>query len=472
MPKNMNNLFFISAIIFLFAGCSGTPREAKISGQIANATLEQVELYYIKDFVTNERESVFLDLDENGSFSGSLPLTQGQFAQLKIGMREIPLYLLPGSEIKLSLDADFPDVAPLLEGKKVLESAFLVEYNNEILPNHSRSFFIGEISAKTPEEFFVALENSFSEKLSFLSKHANFSEFDKEFVARLENIFKYEKLELLMLFPRVWVSSNPEGELVLPDNYFDFLTAEDIFNDAAAQSRPYFGFATEYLSKCVADNKGVSDDMQVSLENNFSFANEVFTGKTREAMVAKGMLDLLRYGNFNRAVELYSRFKEKVPSGFYFDFVTAEHDKIAATAPGSPAPDFTLVDIDGNTVSMADFRGKVVYLDFWASWCGPCMRQMPFMKELKKRMEGKDVVFLYISVDEDPEAWKKTVAEKEIEGVHLNVPGRQHPVPVAYAVRGIPKFMLIGRDGTIIDNVAPRPSSNAIDQAILSALEL
>ncbi len=468
----MKNLVYVPVFVLLVAACAGVPEEAKISGQIANATVEQVEVYYIKDFVTNERESLFLELDQNGSFAGILPLSKGQFAQLKIGTREIPLYLLPGSEVNVTLDASLPDDAPILKGKKYFESEFLIEYNNEILPNHSRSFFIGEISTKNPEEFTAALETSLSAKLSFLAGHENYKKFDKEFVSSLKTIYKYEKFELLMLYPRIWASGNPEAELNLPDTYYDFLLEEGVFNDSAAQSRSYFGFAAEYLSKCLADNKVDPDDMQVGFENSFKMANEVFTGKTREAMVAKGMLDLLRYGNFKRAVDLYPQFKEKVPSGFYFDFVAAEHDKIAATAPGNPAPDFTHVDIDGNNVSMADFRGKVVYLDFWASWCGPCMRQMPFLKDLKKRMEGKDVVFLYISVDEDPEAWKKTVAEKEIEGVHLNVPGRQHPVPVAYAVRGIPKFMLIGRDGKILDNVPPRPSSDAIDQAILSALEL
>lgn len=469
----MKRLIIIMSILgLLIAACAREPKDVAISGVIANSPVDQVEVFYIKDFITNERQSAVFDLDESGFFAGSIDLAEGQFANIRIGRMEFPLYLLPGADIKLTFDADFPDVLPVLEGKKVLESLFLLSFHNEVMPQNSRSFFLNQVTEKTPEEFVIAIENSLSEKSAFLSDHLNFSKFNEGFVSKLQSIFTFEKYELLMLYPRIWASANPGEELVLPENYFEFLNREDIFNDAAANSRPYFAFASEYLAKFVIDTEGLIEDQQVSFEMNLKHANELFTLRTREAMLGKAMLDLVRYGNYERAHELYPLFKEKVASGFYYDFVASEFEKIGATAPGQPAPDFTLEDINGNLVSMSDFKGKVVYLDFWATWCGPCMRQMPYMKELKGRMEGKDVVFLYISVDEDPEAWRKTVAEREIGGIHLNVPGRQHPVPVSYAVRGIPKFMLIGRDGTIIDNVPPRPNNPAIDQAILSALEL
>jgi len=144
-----------------------------------------------------------------------------------------------------------------------------------------------------------------------------------------------------------------------------------------------------------------------------------------------------------------------------------------ALAPGQPAPEFTLTDINGNQVSLSDFAGKVVYLDFWASWCGPCMREVPFAKELKKRMANQpDIVFLYISVDTDETAWRNTVAQQQIQGVHLNVPGFDHEVPQTYNLRGVPTFFLIGRDGKIINNRPPRPSNPEIDQVLNNALAL
>ncbi|HAJ99238.1 MAG TPA: hypothetical protein DCM62_04360 [Bacteroidales bacterium] len=101
------------------------------------------------------------------------------------------------------------------------------------------------------------------------------------------------------------------------------------------------------------------------------------------------------------------------------------------------------------------------------------MREVPFAKELKKRMENQaDLVFLYISVDVDDAAWRSTVEQHQIQGVHLNVPGFEHEVPKAYNLQGVPTFFLIGRDGTIISNSPPRPSNPAIDQVLLDALAL
>jgi thiol-disulfide isomerase/thioredoxin len=113
----------------------------------------------------------------------------------------------------------------------------------------------------------------------------------------------------------------------------------------------------------------------------------------------------------------------------------------------------------------------VVYLDFWASWCGPCMREMPYFRELKERLaDQEDLVYLYISIDTDEQAWRNSVERNQITGVHLNTPGRERGVPAMYNVKWIPSFFIIGRDGNIYDNRPPKPSDPEIDQALLEAL--
>ena len=139
--------------------------------------------------------------------------------------------------------------------------------------------------------------------------------------------------------------------------------------------------------------------------------------------------------------------------------------------PGKPAPDFTLLDINGNEVSLSDFRGKVVYLKFWASWCGPCMRQVPPAAELKKRMANQpDLVFLYVSIDTDNNAWRSTVDAHGITGIHMVTPGRERGAPALYQVKWIPTFYIIGRDGNIFDNRPPQPSEPNVDEVLLRAL--
>jgi thiol-disulfide isomerase/thioredoxin len=79
-------------------------------------------------------------------------------------------------------------------------------------------------------------------------------------------------------------------------------------------------------------------------------------------------------------------------------------------ANGQPAPAINVRDASGKPVSLADYRGQVVYLDFWACWCRPCMAEVPAGEKLKKQFEGKDVVFLYVPIDEEEANWKKALA--------------------------------------------------------------
>lgn len=143
-------------------------------------------------------------------------------------------------------------------------------------------------------------------------------------------------------------------------------------------------------------------------------------------------------------------------------------------AKGSPSPNF--VDYEnykGGTISLADLRGKYVYFDIWATWCGPCIKEIPSLKKVEEQFEGKNIQFVSISVDEgrgykgDPKAayegWKKMVAEKELGGMQLIADnGFQSQFIQEYKINGIPRFILVDPDGNIVNADAPRPSSTQL----------
>jgi len=107
---------------------------------------------------------------------------------------------------------------------------------------------------------------------------------------------------------------------------------------------------------------------------------------------------------------------------------------------------------------ISQFKGKVVYIDFWASWCPPCRQQMPYSANLHREYEGKDVVFLYVSFDRSEAAWKKGIEKYNIQGYHI-LPQQKLGMDInsKYQVTGIPRYMLVDKNGKVVNTDAPRP---------------
>ena len=140
----------------------------------------------------------------------------------------------------------------------------------------------------------------------------------------------------------------------------------------------------------------------------------------------------------------------------------------------TPAIDFSFPDINGNEVSLSGLKGKAVYIDFWATWCGPCIKEIPALQKLEADYHGKDIVFLSISIDalKDKKKWETFVTSREMKGVQLFA-GDEGSKELAktYKISGIPRFVLVGKDGSIVSSDAPRPSSSEIRPLLNSLLK-
>jgi thiol-disulfide isomerase/thioredoxin len=144
-------------------------------------------------------------------------------------------------------------------------------------------------------------------------------------------------------------------------------------------------------------------------------------------------------------------------------------------AEGATSPQFVNYEnYNGGTTSLEDLKGKYVYIDVWATWCGPCKAEIPFLKEIEEAYRGKNIEFVSISIDKasDHDKWKQMVEEKELKGVQLFADNDWNSEFVeAYKINGIPRFILIDPAGNIIFADAPRPSSEELT-TVLSELNL
>ena len=118
------------------------------------------------------------------------------------------------------------------------------------------------------------------------------------------------------------------------------------------------------------------------------------------------------------------------------------------------------------------YKGKVIYLDFWASWCGPCKREMPYSTQLKQKYDGKDVAFVYISTDKNAAKWELMIEEMGLVGDHYRASDKvKREIVEQFNLQYIPRYVLINKDGKVVDDNAKRPSdpmvSGDIDKLLL-----
>ena len=132
---------------------------------------------------------------------------------------------------------------------------------------------------------------------------------------------------------------------------------------------------------------------------------------------------------------------------------------------GKSAIDFTYPDMDSNMISLSDFKGSYVYVDIWATWCGPCKYEIPFLVQLEKDYHDENIIFMSVSVDVEnaKQKWIDMINEEDMGGVQLiSTDGWKSQIMKDYAINGIPRFMLFDREANVISVDAPRPSSEEI----------
>jgi thiol-disulfide isomerase/thioredoxin len=222
-------------------------------------------------------------------------------------------------------------------------------------------------------------------------------------------------------------------------------------------------YYTRFASvKAFVEDQGVTRYEDVSQEMYLNFIKDIpklsIPVEIKEYLLARQISDVVQ------AKEMYAELmpvmQSNYPDSEYIPVLKDLFSK-AHNLDGNPAPDIKGITVLGDSISLTSLKGKVVYLDFWATWCGPCRAEFPKSIELKKQFEVRDdVVFMYVSVDEETEKWQKYVKEHpELKGLHVNGYGDyREGFGKAYGIGGIPHYVLINKEGIVVESNAPRPS--------------
>jgi len=220
--------------------------------------------------------------------------------------------------------------------------------------------------------------------------------------------------------------------------------------------------ANNYLAKKALDQEAIFAD-----ETMFSMIKEDFAAKleTIESDFMK---------NLDGVSGLDTAFVTSEKKGFD-DLVSYQEDKFflnTVLGKGKNSPKFMAYENNaGGKTSLDDLKGKYVYIDVWATWCGPCLAEIPYLKEVEKAYHGKNIEFVSLSIDEpkDYDKWKTMIKEKELGGIQLLADKAwQSEFVKNYRISGIPRFILIDPKGNIITPDAPRPSKKELKELFKS----
>jgi thiol-disulfide isomerase/thioredoxin len=185
----------------------------------------------------------------------------------------------------------------------------------------------------------------------------------------------------------------------------------------------------------------VHDEMTKALAGQESFANAIYLDGRA----------LARMKQDDAAKAQFERFVKMRPEDDPDRQRALRYISQPELARARMAPPFVVTTLDGQRVSMDDLKGKVVLLDFWATWCGPCRAALPHMQKIAKKFEGEPLVVLSVSLDQDEQKWKDFIAKNGMTWPQYLDGGFEGPIARLFAVNAIPHTFTIDADGVLQD---------------------
>lgn len=206
-------------------------------------------------------------------------------------------------------------------------------------------------------------------------------------------------------------------------------------------------------------------------ENDYLKLNAVFKCKNdalHAAYLKKMMHMLSNNGCNNELMAIRKLIEENVADSEQKEKVLALYDMYETIMPRKQAPDVTFKDAEGNIYTINDFKGKVIVMDIWATWCSSCLKNMPKFMELIKEFESnKDVIFFTVSTDSDDlkERWLAAIKKHKMEGMLNLTPDRSatEQFEEKYFVSAVPRYIVIDKQGKIVSAFAPKPGEELKD---------
>lgn len=471
-------LLFGIMLLLAHAGfATAAPPLTIVSGHIEHPANRRVALFLGNHPVTQQPlRSVWGELDEAGNFRLEVPdLAFSQQAQFAHGGETADLFLTPGDELHLTLDTKQFDETLTFTGRGANANNYLAQHFlrfddfGDAVPTPPPP---GPKKAprpwRTPQQDQRRTDSLLQIQHAFLRAYAAEHPLPADFQRFARTSIAHSSAAGDMWYPYLKrrIEQNPDWPT--PAGYYERLRQLPSLDSAMRQhSHEWATLVSCYVSAVLylSPRPVTAQELPAQLTAHFG------PSRTRDVVMAQYCVYMLQNQELEQAQPFVEALRGLRPDTLLLGPVQRLYQRKSRLSGGRPAPDFTVRDAAGKEVRLSDFRGKVVYLDFWASWCAPCLKEMPASAALREKYAKQDVVFLYVSVDTKEPAWKGALAKPLLNGPNARhgwAQGFETPAPKAYSVESIPAYFIIDRKGQMRGSAAPVPSAG---QATLDALD-
>ena len=417
----------------------------------------KVELYapHLNSQVTYKNITV-----EDSSFQISLDISEPQIITLKYLRQQVYLYVEPFDTLQLSLDADDFPASLQFSGAAGINNKIFADFSNDF-PEEKNQFKImqyrkgtvyykvgvdldSEMRRKTPADFKAQMD---AEKEAKIIAYENYK---KKYGKPSEDFELYMWAEIhygWALSLLTYGHAHGYYNKVTPEFFF-FVHDVPLMNDKALGNPKYRAYVEAYINyTCMKDFP--DEDMffkQLDIADAEGLKDEVLAYFKSTLLVRA----LKKHDNQDMVIPHYQAFLNTNEYDKYNNIVMETYEAVNRYAAGRLASNFTLKDASGQTVSLDDFRGKVVYMDFWASWCRPCIQKLEELQVVKNELADNDnIVFIHITFDSKQDEWIAKINEKGISGTHLQAAeGTASEVAKLYNIKALPEYFIITPQGT------------------------
>ncbi|MDE7373929.1 MAG: TlpA family protein disulfide reductase, partial [Odoribacter sp.] len=321
------------------------------------------------------------------------------------GDKHVLIYMEPGKNTDITVQINGNTVIPVFSGKYARENSYLNEKQAAFSPDYKLN----------EADFATSLERQLKQSYQTLDAkgfNGNFNRLEKKRI-------KYTLYNVLLEYRSEHLYAIEDYRYELNDIYFNtladiFTEDEDILNMSVYQD-----YMKRMVSYITIHNMPKFENFRYIQEELNYVITHFKNPKVTEFIVDAIISEYIERNGVDKLEELEPIYRTKVTEPkkkAAFEELCNKWRRITA---GQPSPAFAYKDINDKTVHLSDFRGRYVYIDCWATWCGPCRREQPFLEKLEKKYANKNICFVSISCDQDKAVWEKVVREEKLKGIHL-----------------------------------------------------